>query len=193
MGAEAVGDGGGDCSEGVVSRGVTEVVVDCFEVVDVDEGDAEFLVAGFDALEFEGKLLLDSATVEGSGEEVALQLGPDEREGAAVAHHEEEDAGEADGDQTGCEGKGLDGVALQVVGGGDVEERLDAAGEAHDGGEGHGGGEETCGVSPLGVEEELDGNETAGECDGEGDGHDAGNDVPVHLSEVEDDCDGEEA
>ncbi len=83
------GDGGDDVAEGVVAGGVSGVIVDGFEVVDVDERDGEILAGAAGALEFGVELLLDTAAIEDAGEQVALGLVFDEGEEVAAEHEQE--------------------------------------------------------------------------------------------------------
>ncbi len=84
--AQTAGDCSDDIAEGGVAGGMSSVVVDGFEVVDIDEGDGDALSATPGSLEFEVQLLLNAAAVEDTGEEVPFRFVFDESEKLTAEH-----------------------------------------------------------------------------------------------------------
>ncbi len=181
VGAEALGDGVDYAAEGGVSGCVALGVVDGLEVVYVDEGDGELLLAvTADALELGCQLLLDAAAVEGTGEGILEGLLLDLAEEAAVEHEQLEEAHDADEDHLREEQGALQRVVRHEVGGRSVDEDEGCTVQAAEAVERHEVAEERQQRASLGVAEEFDGDEPAGEGVEEGDDDDAGDDCVMH-------------
>src|SRR5258708_15462819 len=96
MRTQTAGDGRGDVAESGVAGCVSGVIVDGFEVVDVDEGDGEVLADAAGSLEFGVELLLNAAAVEDAAEEVPFRLVFDQGKEVAAEHEQEREADEED-------------------------------------------------------------------------------------------------
>jgi len=94
--AQVLGDGFCHLAQSGIACGVALDIVDGFEVVDVDEGDGESLVAAAETLEFGGEFGLDAAPVERPGERVLLRFIAAASDQLSAGENEDEEAGDAE-------------------------------------------------------------------------------------------------
>ncbi|XWK48326.1 hypothetical protein RBB78_12585 [Tunturiibacter empetritectus] len=133
IGAHTAGDGGDDVAEGGVAGCVSGVVVDGFEVVDVDEGYGQVVAAALGALEFGVESLLNATAVEDAGEQVPFRLIFDQGEEVAAEHEQEGEANEEGKGDAEQDGDGLQKISLCRVWRGGVDQQEDDAIQGEDG------------------------------------------------------------
>ncbi len=138
-------------------------------MIDVDESDGKTLACTACALEFVVELLLDSAAVEHTGEQVPLGFVFDEGEEIAAEHQQKREAdkeGKRDAEQ---DRDGLQSIPLSLVWRGAVHQQEEDAVQREDGIGGHEEGEDLQ-EHPVGcLAEDLDSDNAADEEEADGD------------------------
>lgn len=182
--AQMAGDGRDNVAEGGVASGMSGMVVDSFEVVDVDEGDREILTTAAGTPELGVELLLNAAAIEDAREQISFGLVFDQGEELTAEHEQERETDEEGTGDAEQDGDDLEDISLHMVWRGAVHEREDNAVQSEDGVASHEGGEDLQKDAVRCLDKDFDCNEAANEEEADGDDIDEGLGVVVRKDEV---------